>query len=474
MSETIGSMDKLELRKSEDERLYWVDTENGGAIAEEEALKSLGIDPDEHQEPVEAIWRREDTGEEVKVKIVGILARNNRKEEDYLEAEGMTIGIPRSELEFKKQEPEENSEDDPEKSEMRKELKRLTARVEELEARLESQNPPPELQEYEGFKIGDRVGLKTGDKYEIGYKVIGFTRPNQEGEREIIIEKGGQEQAVNSSSIKKREEVSDDDMVGPEPEPNEYEGLKPGDEVGIKNGGKYAVGYRIVGFTPPDADGRRNVIVEKDGREHVVSRSALTRRQEITEEQIEYYPPSPPPPERRERRGIGALLAGLGIAALAGFIGYELGKRGHNYNLDIDNIRKEVANIHQQVDNFEAKNTAQHAHAHRHELRAINSLHDQIAHDHRQEMKSLKDIKQAVSQSDTATAYHFAIRYPWDWAANKVGIYRAEGWLHTLAAKAMEHGHSVRWLPGGHGTEFLQVDGRTNTGYVINVLNQYR
>lgn len=181
------------------------------------------------------------------------------------------------------------------------------------------------------------------------------------------------------------------------------------------------------------------------------------------------------PAETVERRGVGAgaALLMLGGAALAGFIGYEIAKSGHSSNVDISKIHKEVTDINQQLNSFEAQSASQRIHDHRQEMQAIHNLQDQIARDHTQEMKAIHNIRSLHERAQDTGAY-WAVRYPWDWAANKVGALRAEGWLHTLAARAVQHGHSVRWLAGGHGTEILQVDGRTGTGYVVDVLNQYR
>ncbi|HET7528629.1 MAG TPA: hypothetical protein VFJ84_00150 [Candidatus Saccharimonadales bacterium] len=185
------------------------------------------------------------------------------------------------------------------------------------------------------------------------------------------------------------------------------------------------------------------------------------------------------PPEAVERRdgGAGAALVALGAAAVAAFIGYELGKRGHSYSPDVTKIHKEVADIDQQLNIFEAQSSAQHIHDHQHELQAIHGLHEQIEKDHAQEMKAINGLRSGsgagLHERAQDSGLYWGMRYPWDWAANKVGAWRAEGWLHTLAAKAAGHGHSVHWLAGGHGSEILQVDGRTDTGYVVDVLKQY-
>ncbi len=119
------------------------------------------------------------------------------------------------------------------------------------------------------------------------------------------------------------------------------------------------------------------------------------------------------------------------------------------------------------------------ANARHDELQAIHGVYKEVSHDHQQEMKAIHGLRQRLHESDTFTGVKFAVRYPWDWAANKVGIYRATPYLHELAARAATHGHKVQWifngrLPNGARNEILKIDGTTNSRRVISVLNQQR
>ncbi len=77
--------------------------------------------------------------------------------------------------------------------------------------------------------------------------------------------------------------------------------------------------------------------------------------------------------------------------------------------------------------------------------------------------------------SENIGNYH----YPWNWAEHEVGTARAETWLHELGNKAAQAGHQVEWhrgglLPNGQPSEWISVDGKSNTAEVIKILSSYR
>lgn len=119
--------------------------------------------------------------------------------------------------------------------------------------------------------------------------------------------------------------------------------------------------------------------------------------------------------------------------------------------------------------------------SHDKEMQAIHGVYKHVSEDHRREMGALHGIhkevaklrRQELKERITGSGLYFGFRYPWDWAANKVGIYRATPYLHELAAKAARHGHKVQWIYKNH-LQILKIDNTTNSRHVIGVLNGER
>lgn len=213
------------------------------------------------------------------------------------------------------------------------------------------------------------------------------------------------------------------------------------------------------------------------------------RHYRIVEEEIVYTDPE-------NNRGMAAALLALGAAAVSGLVVYELTKGGghvdsHQLNQILaqdKGLRHQVHDLSNQVSSFEKKNTLQHAHAHKHELQADQGLHNQIHRAAKHQDRLMNDLKGQITRGDRSQARslkdihdhlqdsgaYWGVRYPWDWAANKIGTLRAEGWLHKLAAKAAAHGHKVKWIMNRNGTESLKVDGSENTQKVLQIISQYK
>jgi|GEM_PF-5410993 len=329
-------------------------------------------------------------------------------------------------------------------------------------------------------------------------------------------DKAGLEETVHRLEREKKElEDRITELTKEPPEEEEVAGFKKDDAVGIRNGDKYIVGFSVAGFTEPDAAGKRDIrIRDADGKEHSVDPSVLKKRGEIRDGEIQNVPPlvrqkvdyrepvsvrlrrrlsgEPEPAEYYQdeegrhyylvddepvyvderRDAAGAVVLAVGAAALGGLIGYTLANKsgGHNYSSDFSEIINQNSGLKQQVHDLSLQNA--------HELRALHGLHSEIARDHTQEMKKIGELQKEINGGSGGFKEHiqnsgayWGMRYPWDWAANKVGAYRAEGWLHTLASKAAAHGHHIRWFTNSAGKEILQVDGRTDTSYVVKAIS---
>jgi hypothetical protein len=357
-------------------------------------------------------------------------------------------------------------------------------KIEQLEAeikRLKGEPDPivkeddPALEEVGGFRRGDEVVFDLGNsKYEPGYNVVGFATENNHPI--ILIQKltDKEPKKVGEASIKKRTEVKDEDLVGADLPPDKTT-TPLGRRVDVKRPWYYRYGRRGPEheYYQRDDD-RRYYYVGENGEPVYVDEREVYGRD----------------------RGIGAVaLAG---AAVGGAILWELiGEKifgigeGSSHHLK-QVINDQTAVIHNQGVEINKLNKAnqqlntvtgylRHAHDHdrrmieglhnqvhravKHEDRLIEQLHAEVARDHAQEMKGISGLHDRLQN----TGAYWGLRYPWDWAANKVGTLKAEGWLHTLAGRAADKGHKVVWLHN-NGREILQVDGTTNTQKVIQTI----
>ena len=62
--------------------------------------------------------------------------------------------------------------------------------------------------------------------------------------------------------------------------------------------------------------------------------------------------------------------------------------------------------------------------------------------------------------------------YPWDWAVDQFGENNAISKLYELADAAARDGHNIQWH--GYGdTQWLSIDGKSDTQSVLEILNKY-
>ena len=63
-------------------------------------------------------------------------------------------------------------------------------------------------------------------------------------------------------------------------------------------------------------------------------------------------------------------------------------------------------------------------------------------------------------------------KYPWDWAVDQFGENNAISKLYELADAAAQDGHNIQWH--GYGdTQWLSIDGKSDTQSVLEILNKY-
>lgn len=104
----------------------------------------------------------------------------------------------------------------------------------------------------------------------------------------------------------------------------------------------------------------------------------------------------------------------------------------------------------------------EHAHAHAHDLDAINGVLKAVNKDHHTLLEHAGAYRTHTGGSDFS-----GYATPWDYTHN-------ESQLHTWASRAAANGHKIRWIPTWNGKEMLEVDGTKNTQRVLQVITQYK
>ena len=66
----------------------------------------------------------------------------------------------------------------------------------------------------------------------------------------------------------------------------------------------------------------------------------------------------------------------------------------------------------------------------------------------------------------------YADKYPWDWAVDQFGENNAVSKLYELADAAAQDGHNIQWHGYGE-TQWLSIDGKSDTQSVLEILNKY-
>jgi type II secretory pathway component PulM len=190
----------------------------------------------------------------------------------------------------------------------------------------------------------------------------------------------------------------------------------------------------------------------------------------------------------------GSQIGGLFLAAAGVYIAWELLERyGLGWEVGTGDIKKvvhnqavEIGGLHKANHHLDEvlQNQKTLLHEQATEITDLNKIDQHLTntnkhlarvinHDHREEMGAIHRLQlHELKERATSHPLFFGFRYPWDWAANKVGIYRASPYLHNLAVQAANHGHRVQWLGSGRH-QMLKVDGTFNTRHVVGVLSRY-
>ena len=344
------------------------------------------------------------------------------------------------------------------------------------EHQLADEDEEEDLEESE-FNPDDEVALRQKDgKYKPGYKVMAETDDDDEGLIEVRNEATGHTHKVHPSLLKKTSDLNPDETTQAIPDRQPY---TPRESLlrRIRNATPWAAESRDW-----YVDDRGPYYLDDDGREVYVDREEV----------------------RGRNIGAATLVAGgvVGIAAweLIGERILGIGE-GSSHSLKevvheqaIENARLNGINNHLSAVNDHLTAVDKDITAVNSHLSAVDKhIHNELWHDHKHELRKITAYGNALEHLERreqsgvsgfrdhlhGTGAYWSFRYPWDWAANKVGVLKAENWLHSLASKAAAHGHKVRWIfngyePNGSRREILQVDGTTNTQKVLSIVNQYR
>jgi len=350
-------------------------------------------------------------------------------------------------------------------------LKEDNERLEKELAEAKGEAPKPKDPE---FKTGDEVVVdQTDSKFRSGYV---FERIEDKDDKKyaVLKDKSGSVTSVEMERVKRPSDVNPTDIVAYDtPPPTTPQAQRKRFEV------------RQSWYDKVRGRPARQYFIDDDNRPYYLDESdqpVYVRKEEL---------------EERE----GSTAAGIAIGAFAvgatALITWLLTRHGHNgVNMDEFNSLKINENRHHlqemqainthHVQEMNAIDAAKNAelkaisahdahmtreiwHSHKHDQQIYDGIQNRIDREHAQEMRAIKSLHDRLQN----TGIYWGARYPWDWAASKVGSLQAESWLHTLAGRAAKHGHKVVWLHN-QGKEVLQVDGTTNTAKVVNTLNRYR
>jgi len=212
-------------------------------------------------------------------------------------------------------------------------------------------------------------------------------------------------------------------------------------------------------------------------REITVERASAVPGRPVVVEEVEHRE-GPPPERSRNWVAVGAaILAAIGIAV--GAIAWseaedaehkpdkDAAKISRLYQKDA-NLQKQVNSLKRAVKNDKNNDKKEIANAIYPIKTSLGKVKVKLATLERRERFEPREF------TSTSTG-----EFPWNYYAGIYGPDRAETEIQILGNRAQAAGHSVRWstggfLPDGERAQIISIDGRTNTAYIVRVLNQFR
>ena len=159
--------------------------------------------------------------------------------------------------------------------------------------------------------------------------------------------------------------------------------------------------------------------------------------------------------------GIGRVAGG----AVGGIGGRWVGQQLHDHTPVGQAVDRARRNVHE----FFRGDTAAAAAAEQSQNDKINALTQQI----RDLQERLEQAQAGAGSAGIDSSGSFSNwEYPWDWAVDQFGENNAVSKLYELADAAARDGHNIQWHGYGE-TQWLSIDGKSDTQSVLEILNKY-
>ena len=159
--------------------------------------------------------------------------------------------------------------------------------------------------------------------------------------------------------------------------------------------------------------------------------------------------------------GIGRLAGG----AVGGLGGRWVGQQLHDHTPVGQVVDRARRNVHE----FFRGDTAAAAAAEQSQDDKINALTQQV----NDLQERLEQAQAGAGSSGIDSSGSFSNwEYPWDWAVDQFGENNAISKLYELADAAARDGHNIQWHGYGE-TQWLSIDGKSDTQSVLEILNKY-
>ena len=159
--------------------------------------------------------------------------------------------------------------------------------------------------------------------------------------------------------------------------------------------------------------------------------------------------------------GIGRLAGG----AVGGLGGRWVGQQLHDHTPVGQVVDRARRNVHE----FFRGDTAAAAAAEQSQDDKINALTQQV----NDLQERLEQAQAGAGSSGIDSSGSFSNwEYPWDWAVDQFGENNAVSKLYELADAAARDGHNIQWHGYGE-TQWLSIDGKSDTQSVLEILNKY-
>ncbi|RYC73078.1 hypothetical protein G1ANC_00615 [Candidatus Nanosynsacchari sp. TM7_ANC_38.39_G1_1] len=169
--------------------------------------------------------------------------------------------------------------------------------------------------------------------------------------------------------------------------------------------------------------------------------------------------------QRIKDNGVALALGRLAGGAVGGLGGRWVGQQLHDHTPVGQVVDRARRNVHE----FFRGDTAAAAAAEQSQDDKINALTQQV----NDLQERLEQAQAGAGSAGIDSSGSFSNwEYPWDWAVDQFGENNAVSKLYELADAAARDGHNIQWHGYGE-TQWLSIDGKSDTQSVLEILNKY-